>query len=357
MLLRNIVSREELKKRMEADLRPYTTISFYTYHRLENPAEFRNQLYQDLVSLEVVGRIYVAEEGINAQIALPSARFDAFKECLYGYDFLNGLRLNVAIEEKQKSFIKLDVKVRAKIVADGIEDPQFDPSDRGKYMRAAEWNQALQDPNTVVIDMRNHYESEVGKFEGAVCPDADTFRDELQGVIDEHNHDRDKRILMYCTGGIRCEKASAWMKYKGFNEVYHLEGGIINYVNQVKQEGLENRFQGVNFVFDQRLAERVSDDVISRCHQCGEPADTHINCGNTGCHLLFIQCAACAEKYQACCSEVCSQIAALPEEDQRIIRKGRGPLKRFSKGRFVANPQGFNWEEIQKLLLNSKGLE
>ena len=350
MLLRNIVSREELRKRMEADTRPYTTISFYIYHRLEDPTAFRNEFFKELTALEVVGRIYVAQEGINAQIALPSERYEAFKAHLYNYPFLNGLRLNVAIEEKQKSFIKLDVKVRAKIVADGIEDPEFDPSNRGKYMRAQEWNEALNDPNTVVIDMRNHYESEVGRFDGAVCPDADTFREELQGVIEEHNSDRNKRILMYCTGGIRCEKASAWMKYKGFHEVYHLEGGIINYVNQVQADGLENRFKGVNFVFDQRLAERVSNDVISTCHQCGEPADSHINCANTACHLLFIQCPTCATKYEACCSVECQTIAALPEEQQRIIRKGRGPLKRFSKGRFVANPQGFKLDEIQKLL-------
>jgi UPF0176 protein len=182
--------------------------------------------------------------------------------------------------------------------------------------------------------MRNHYESEVGRFEGASCPDTDTFREELARVLDLYKEEKDKPILMYCTGGIRCEKASAWMKHNGYNEVYHLEGGIINYVNQVKAEGLENKFKGVNFVFDQRLAERVSEDVIAVCHQCGSPADTHINCANTGCHLLFIQCASCAEQYESCCSEECKAVTHLPMEEQMALRKGKPAGRIFSKGRF-----------------------
>jgi len=334
MLLQNIVNREELKRRMYADVRPYTTISFYRYHPIEDPMAFRNDMFLRLSRLEVLGRIYIAREGINAQITLPSVHFESFKADLYTIDFLNNIRLNVAIEEKQKSFIKLDIKVREKIVADGISDPTFSLQNRGKYLAAAEWNQKMADPNVVVVDMRNHYESEVGRFEGASCPDTDTFREELARVLDLYKEEKDKPILMYCTGGIRCEKASAWMKHNGYNEVYHLEGGIINYVNQVKSAGLENKFKGVNFVFDQRLAERVSDDVIACCHQCGAPADTHINCANTGCHLLFIQCAVCAEKYEHCCSEACRSVTHLPQEEQIQLRKGKPAGRIFSKGRF-----------------------
>ncbi len=334
MLLRNIVNREELRKRMEADERPYTTISFYRYFSVEEPMVFRNELFVKMTQLEVVGRIYIAEEGINAQIALPSMHFEAFKTMLYSYPCFEGLRLNIAIEERQKSFIKLDFKVREKIVADGIEDPTFSMENRGKYLQAREWNTMMEKEGTVVIDMRNHYESEVGRFEGASCPDTDTFREELARINELYAEEKDKTILMYCTGGIRCEKASAWMKHLGFSEVYHLEGGIINYVNQVKSEGIDNKFKGVNFVFDQRLAERVSEDVIAVCHQCGEPADTHINCANTGCHLLFIQCATCAEKYQKCCSVSCKEVIQLPEEVQRTMRKGKPAGRIFSKGRF-----------------------
>lgn len=334
MLLRNIVSREELKRRMDADQRPYTTISFYRYYPIENPTEFRNQLFSNWQEFEVVGRVYVANEGINAQIALPSIHFEGFKERLYSIDFLNNIRLNTAIEENQKSFIKLDIKVRTKIVADGIEDPTFNPGDTGKYLEAEGWNKKMEDKDVVLIDMRNHYESEVGRFEGASCPDVDTFREELQIVLDEYKDEKDKTILMYCTGGIRCEKASAWMKHNGYNEVYHLKGGIINYVRQVKEMNLENKFKGVNFVFDQRLHERVSEDVLANCHQCGKPADTHINCANTACHLLFIQCEECAVKYNHCCSEDCRKVIELPEDVQKELRKGKPAGRIFSKGRF-----------------------
>jgi len=334
MLLRNIVNREELKRRMDADTRPYTTISFYCYHPISDPELFRNDLFLRFSQLEVVGRIYVAQEGINAQLALPSIHFEAFKAAVYTIEFLKGIRLNIAIEEKQKSFIKLDIKVRAKIVADGIEDPTFSLQNSGKYLDAAAWNEMMEKPDSVVIDMRNHYESEVGRFEGASCPDTDTFREELARVLDLYKEEKDKPILMYCTGGIRCEKASAWMKHNGYNEVYHLEGGIINYVNQIKAASLDNKFKGMNFVFDQRLAERITEDVIAQCHQCGEPADKHINCANTGCHLLFIQCDACAAKFECCCSEECKAVIQLDAETQVQLRKGKPAGRIFSKGRF-----------------------
>lgn len=334
MLLRNIVNREELKRLMDADERPYTTISFYCYHPISDPQSFRNDLFLRFSQLEVVGRIYIAQEGINAQIALPSIHFEAFKAAVYSIEFLKGIRLNIAIEEKQKSFIKLDIKVRAKIVADGIEDPTFSLQNSGKYLDAAAWNDMMEKPDSVVIDMRNHYESEVGRFEGASCPDTDTFREELARVLDLYKEEKDKPILMYCTGGIRCEKASAWMKHNGYNEVYHLEGGIINYVNQVNASALDNKFKGVNFVFDQRLAERITEDVIAQCHQCGEPADKHINCANTGCHLLFIQCDACAAKFEHCCSDECKAVIHLDADTQVQLRKAKPAGRIFSKGRF-----------------------
>jgi UPF0176 protein len=140
---------------------------------------------------------------------------------------------------------------------------------------------------------------------------------------------KEKNLLMYCTGGIRCEKASAWFKHIGFKNVFQLEGGIIKYAQEVKELNLENKFIGKNFVFDERLGERISDHIISVCHQCGQRCDTHTNCKNDGCHLLFIQCESCATKYNGCCSQACADIIALPEEVQRALRRG------ISKGRQV----------------------
>jgi len=330
-VLHNRISRKELKERIINDPTARTTISFYCYFKIEEPKSFRDQLYKDFTALEVMGRIYLAHEGINAQISLPTANMDAFRTYLYAIEPLNSLRLNVAVDDDGKSFYVLDIKVRNKIVADGIHDPAFDMANKGKYVDAEQFNQLTNDPNTVVIDMRNHYEFEVGHFEKAIEIPSDTFREQLPMAADMMNDDKDKNIIMYCTGGIRCEKASAYMLHKGFKNVFHLEGGIINYVNQVKEKGLDNKFHGKNFVFDQRLGERVTEEIISCCHQCGKPADTHVNCVNDACHLLFIQCEECKEKMEGTCSKECHEFIHLPEEEQKRLRSG------IDKGRNVFN--------------------
>ena len=179
----------------------------------------------------------------------------------------------------------------------------------------------METNGVVVVDMRNHYESEVGHFEGAICPEADTFRDELPMVLDELKGKEEEKVLLYCTGGVRCEKASAWLKHHGFKDVNQLHGGIIDYARQIEAEGLESKFIGKNFVFDERLGERITDDVIAECHQCGAPCDTHTNCKNDACHLLFIQCEECAAEFNGTCSDACKDFIALPIEEQREIRK------------------------------------
>lgn len=322
----------EHAKRIDAAGKPRITLSFYKYHRLEDPSGFRDRLHTDWERLDILGRIYVAHEGINAQLSLPADRLDAFREYLEGIPFLRGVRLNVAVEQNDKSFLKLKIKVRSKLVADGIEDPAFDASRIGPHLDARAFNAALGEPDTLVVDMRNHFESEIGYFQNALRPDVDTFKDALAEVEDTlQEHKEDKSLIMYCTGGIRCEKASAYLLHKGFKRVFQLEGGIIEYLRQVKSQGLENKFQGKNFVFDQRLAERISDDVVSACHQCGAPSDTHRNCGNPACHVLFIQCPACFGRMEGCCSEPCRSVVSLPVETQKALRKGRKATVRYFK--------------------------
>ena len=285
MQLYNKLSAEERAALIDEAGKDRITISFYQYHKIENPQLFRDKLFFEWNQLDVLGRIYVSFEGINAQLSVLSENFFALKDQLDSISFLNGIRLNVAIEQDNKSFLKLKVKVRKKIVADGLKDATFDFTNKGIHLNAKEFNEMLANPDTVCVDMRNHYESEIGHFEGAVTPDVDTFRDSLDIIEkDLKDHKEDKNLLMYCTGGIRCEKASAYYKHKGFKHVYQLEGGIIEYTRQVNQEGIENKFIGKNFVFDHRRAEKISDDVIANCHQCGQPCDTHTNCANEGCH-------------------------------------------------------------------------
>ena len=338
MQLYNKLSAQERADLIDQAGKDRLTISFYQYYKIENPQIFRNYLFLEWEKLDVLGRVYVSYEGINAQLSLPADNFNAFKTHLDSIDFLKNVRLNIAVEQDNKSFLKLKIKVRDKIVADGLKDETFDVTDIGVHLKAEEFNKMLEDPNTVCVDMRNHYESEIGHFKGAVTPDVDTFRDSLDIIENDlKEHKEDKNLLMYCTGGIRCEKASAYYKHKGFKNVFQLEGGIINYVRQVESEGLENKFLGKNFVFDHRRSERISDDVISKCHQCGATCDTHVNCANEACHLLFIQCESCAKKMNNCCSDECKEVVALPYELQKELRKGKGNSNRiFKKGRSEA---------------------
>lgn len=330
-LLHNRISRKELKERILKDPTPRITISFYCYFKIENPADFRNELYRSLKELDVMGRIYLAHEGINAQISLPTSNLDAFRKYLYAYPALDGLRLNIAVDDDGKSFYVLDIKVRNRIVADGIDDPSFDMANRGRYVNAEQFNELTDKPDTIILDMRNHYEYEVGHFENAVEVPSDTFRDQLPMAVEMMEQDKEKNIIMYCTGGIRCEKASAYMLHKGFKNVFHLEGGIIHYAQQVKEKGLPNKFHGKNFVFDQRLGERITNEIIAHCHQCGKPADTHVNCVNDACHLLFIQCDECKQKMEGCCSQECLDFIHLPADEKKEKRKG------IDKGRNVFN--------------------
>ena len=330
-VLHNRISNEELKKRLMEETEPRTTISFYKYFPIQNPQEFRDHLYKHLYNLKVFGRIYVAKEGINAQASVPQSNFEALKNFLYSIEQLNGIRLNVAVDDDGKSFWVLRVKVRDKIVADGIDDPFFSMNNKGKYVNAEKMNELLKDPSTLVVDFRNHYEYEVGHFENAIEIPSDTFRDQLPMAADMLKDKADKNIIMYCTGGIRCEKASAYMLHKGLKNVFHLEGGIINYAREIKEKGLESKFTGKNFVFDERLGERVTEHIISHCHQCGKPCDTHTNCKNDACHLLFIQCEECAKKYDGCCSIECRETIHMPLERQKEIRKG------IDKGRNIFN--------------------
>ncbi len=346
-VLHNKISSEELKQKMLAEIEPRTTISFYHYFPIQNSQEFRDFLYKNLDILKVFGRIYVAKEGINAQISVPTNNFESFKSFLYSIELLNGLRLNIAVDDDGKSFWVLKIKVREKVVADGINDPNFSMENKGRYVNAQQMNELLKDDATVVIDMRNHYEFEVGHFEKAIEIPSDTFREQLPMAVDMMKGNEEKNIIMYCTGGIRCEKASAYMLHQGFKNVFHLEGGIINYAQQIKQNGLDSKFIGKNFVFDNRLGERITEDIISKCHQCDKPCDAHTNCKNDGCHLLFIQCETCAKQMDGCCTKECKETLHMPIERQKELRKGiENGNKVFNKSKSRLRPR---LDEINKL--------
>jgi UPF0176 protein len=319
--LHNRINKDELKKRLQEEPFKRTTISFYRYVIIDDDAGFRDRLYQDWFALNCFGRIYVAREGINAQMSVPAHNLEAFLKNLDSYPELRGIPIKYAVEDDGKSFYKLTIKHRHRILADGLEENSYDVTNVGTHLSALEFHDLAADPANLVIDMRNRYESEIGHFENAFCPDVDTFREEIQLVAEQFADQKDKKVLLYCTGGIRCEKASAYLKHVGFEDVNQLHGGVIEYARQVRKHNLKSRFVGKNFVFDERLGERIDQQVISNCHQCGNPSDNHVNCANDACHLLFIQCADCAGTYSECCSEKCRDFMKLPQEEQLVLRK------------------------------------
>jgi UPF0176 protein len=319
-----ILSRQQKKALAAADTRLRTTLSFYRYVRITNPTAFRTRLLSGFEQFDCLGRIYVASEGINAQMNVPTEHFEAFDTWLQSQLELAGVPYKIAVEEKDKpSFYKLTVKVRTKIVADGLDDSSFDVTDTGAYLTAEEMNAYVEDPDAVVVDMRNAYESEIGHFKGAVKPDVETFKEELAVVPKLLAPYKNKKIGLYCTGGIRCEKASAWLKHNGFTDVRHLKGGVIDYAHQVKEKGLPNYFKGTNFVFDERLGERVGDEIISHCHLCATTkSDTHYHCQNQICHVLFLGCDGCMKKYGGYCSRTCRVVdETLPAGAKKLIAR------------------------------------
>ena len=319
-MLENRINKDVLKENLKNETFKRQTISFYKYFDIENPKEFRDNLYGNWSDMNCFGRIYVAHEGINAQMSLPESQLEAFLKQLYSIPQLDNVPIKYAIEDDGKSFYKLTIKVRPKIVADGLAHNSYDLSKVGKHLSAMEFHNAINQPETIVVDMRNHYESEIGKFESAYCPDVDTFKEAIHDVVEKFKDEKDKQFLLYCTGGIRCEKASAFLIHNGFENVAQLHGGIIEYAQQIKKLEEPSKFYGKNFVFDERLGESIDGQIISHCHQCGKPADTHTNCANNYCHLLFIQCAECKTQYEGCCCDNCKDTNRLPLEQRKELR-------------------------------------
>jgi len=332
--LYNQKDRPQLKAELAAENFTRMTCSFYRYVNIDNPNALRDELYKEWIELNVLGRVYIAEEGINAQISIPTPKFDTFIELLNKREYLADMPIKHAIEEG-RSFIKLAIRVKKEIVAYNVPENEYNMSQVGTHLNASEFNKALENPDTVVVDMRNYYENEVGHFHNAILPDVERSQELLPEVKKLLQNNEDKEVLLYCTGGIRCEKASSYLLHHGFKDVKQLKGGIIQYAQDVKTENIDSKFIGSNFVFDQRLEERITDDIISKCHQCGNSSDTHTDCLNQACHILFIQCEKCREKFEGCCSTECQDFAALPIEEQRVLRKD--PKKVISKTRDSAS--------------------
>ncbi len=318
--LYNTLNKVQLTEKLDSEEFVRLTCSFYKYINIKDPLKLRDELYIELSNLGILGRIYVAKEGINAQISVPEYQWEKLATLINSNQYLKNIHINQAVEEGV-SFYKLKIKIKNEIVAYGMEESSFDMQVTGKHLNSDEFNNELNKPDTIIVDMRNKYESEVGRFEGAILPDVETSRELLPKVSKLLNGKEDKQVLLYCTGGIRCEKASSFLIKKGFKNVKQLKGGVINYANEIKEKKLQSKFIGKNFVFDARLGESITDDILGECYICKTPADKHGDCNNQMCHILFLACEDCAKKFDGCCSNKCKEIAALPIEKQRILRR------------------------------------
>ena len=333
--LLNRKNKTQLLEKLNSEVFDRKICSFYRYIKINDVKSMRKELFTEFSRWEILGRIYIAPEGINAQISVPTNNWDNFINTLNSFIEFKNIFINFAIEDDHNSFIKLIVRSKEKIVADGLDDNELDLSNVGKSLSALEFNTAMEHPNSIVVDMRNYYESEVGHFNNAICPDADTFKNILPLVKEMLKGKENNKLLLYCTGGIRCEKASAFLKHNDFKDVNQLKGGIISYIQQINKKNLENKFKGKNFVFDARIGENITEDIISKCHQCESPSNRHTNCNNQACHILFIQCEKCNLNLNGCCSKECSIIASKSIEEQKKLRKfpaKAAPLRQYQKG-------------------------
>ena len=333
--LYNKKSKDMLIENLEAETFNRITCSFYNYIKINSPSDLRDELYSLFYTLNIFGRIYVADEGINAQISVPSHNWAKFLKTISEISELSNIQIKKAISEGI-SFYKLVVKVKKEIVAYGIPKNKYNMKIIGKHLSTEQFNSAINKEQTTIIDMRNIYESEVGKFKNAEIPQVEKSKDllpEVRRMLKGREH---HQVLLYCTGGIRCEKASSFLINEGIKDVKQLKGGIIQYAHDIKKNGVKSKFIGKNFVFDARLGERVSDDIISNCHICNKSSDIHRDCKNDACHILFIQCQECERDLNGCCSDKCKEIASLPIETQKDLRKNRNsPDKR----RYFKSPQ------------------
>ena len=320
--LYNQKSKDLLVKKLESEDFNRITCSFYKYVNIVDPITFRDKIYEEFDNLEILGRVYIAEEGMNAQISVPDKNWGLFLKLISSIKLLYDVDIKTAINDGI-SFYKLIVKVKKEIVAYNIPKNKFNMDVVGEHLNTQQFNEAIENSNTTVIDMRNIYESEVGQFVSAEIPQVEKSKDLLPEVRKMLKGREHHQVLLYCTGGIRCEKASSFLINEGIKNVKQLQGGIIQYAHDIKKEGLESKFVGKNFVFDARLGERVTEDIISTCHLCGERSDSHKDCKNDACHILFIQCSKCDEKLNGCCSKECKKIAYLPIDEQIKYRKNQ----------------------------------
>ncbi|TDQ75469.1 oxygen-dependent tRNA uridine(34) hydroxylase TrhO [Sphingobacterium yanglingense] len=311
----------------------YQTLLYYCYSPIENAEQFASDHLEFCKSLHLVGRIIVADEGLNGTVSGSPEACKAYMDAIYADGRFNHTEFKID-DVDEPSFIKMHCRYKPEIVHSGLRDPkEIDPNQQtGIHLEPQDFMEMKDREDVVVLDVRSNYEHNVGKFKNAVTLDIENFR-EFPEKIKELEQYKGKKILTYCTGGIKCEKASALLLKEGFEDVYQLHGGIIKYG---KEAGGKD-FEGKCYVFDNRVTVEVNSTnpvVISTCKNCGTTTPKMINCANPTCNEHFTQCDSCGEKLEGCCSEACMESPNKREYD--------------GTGYYVKIPQPVNIEKISK---------
>ncbi|GAB3566663.1 rhodanese-related sulfurtransferase [Spirosoma luteolum] len=281
-------------------MKSYRVLLYYIYSPIENPEQYRDEHHRLCLELNLLGRVIVAAEGLNGTVSGLTADCDAYMAALHADPRFAAIDFKVD-ESDRHTFQKLHVRTKKEIVH---SDLPVDPRRQtGIHLEPADFQRMKNDPDVVLVDMRSNYEHAVGKFSGAVTFDMENLRD-LPDHIHEIEHLRDKKIITYCTGGIKCEKASAYLLAQGFENVYQLHGGIIKYGMEAGGEG----FDGECYVFDNRLAvpvNQVDPTIISTCYRCGTPTTRLINCASPACNNHVTLCEGCGDAHEGTCTDAC----------------------------------------------------
>ena len=284
----------------------YQTLLYYCYSRIEDAEQFASDHLQFCKSLNLVGRIIVADEGLNGTVSGAAESCKMYMDTLHADPRFSKIDFKIDNVE-EPSFIKMHCRYKSEIVHSGLRDPGIiNPEKKtGIHLEPADFVKMKDDQDVVIVDVRSNYEHSIGRFKNAVTFDIENFRD-FPAMINELAQYKDKKIVTYCTGGIKCEKASALLLHEGFENVYQLHGGIIKYG---KEAGGKD-FEGKCYVFDNRVAvnvNTVNPVVISTCRNCGANTTKMINCANPECNEHFTQCDACGEKLDGACSALCQE--------------------------------------------------
>ncbi|MCB1232073.1 MAG: rhodanese-related sulfurtransferase [Verrucomicrobiae bacterium] len=299
----------------------FEVLLYYHYFRLADPeAYFR--VHHDLCErLALRGRILIGHEGLNGTVSGPIEATTTYRRILHADPRTRSMAFKIDPSDDHV-FPKLSIKLRPEIVTLGLSpEEDIDPNElTGQRLEPAQWAEAMHDPNAVIIDGRNRYESELGHFRGAICPDIENFRDFPQWLREHADDLRGKKVLTYCTGGIRCEKLSGFLRREGFDDVYQLHGGIIRYGHDPEVRGRD--FDGLCYVFDQRVAVEVNHTetrrIVSRCRHCDEPSARYRNCAWAPCNDQVFLCESCEESFGRFCGEACREKAARAGNEEAL---------------------------------------